>query len=197
MKLPLFPLNAVLFPGCRLDLQIFEARYLDMISRCMKQGTGFGVVTIGEGRRSAKRRAAWRWSAARPRSATGSSARTACWASAWRAVGVSRCCRWRSRPTSSAVGEIEWFEDLPEQPLTYEHNDLAALLSVLAEHPMVAALEMGGEPGGQQDLANQLAYLLPFDTERKLELLALPDAQMQLARIQVLLEHLQGELGID
>ncbi|MFO6378996.1 LON peptidase substrate-binding domain-containing protein, partial [Pseudomonas aeruginosa] len=94
-------------------------------------------------------------------------------------------------------GEIEWFEDLPEQPLTYEHNDLAALLSVLAEHPMVAALEMGGEPGGQQDLANQLAYLLPFDTERKLELLALPDAQMQLARIQVLLEHLQGELGID
>ncbi|MGV2424270.1 UNVERIFIED_CONTAM: ATP-dependent protease, partial [Pseudomonas aeruginosa] len=23
MKLPLFPLNAVLFPGCRLDLQIF------------------------------------------------------------------------------------------------------------------------------------------------------------------------------
>ncbi len=41
---------------------------------------------------------------------------------------------------------------------------------------MVAALEMGGEPGGQQDLANQLAYLLPFDTERKLELLALPDA---------------------
>lgn len=50
MKLPLFPLNAVLFPGCRLDLQIFEARYLDMISRCMKQGTGFGVVTIGEGR---------------------------------------------------------------------------------------------------------------------------------------------------
>ncbi|MEZ1441120.1 ATP-dependent protease, partial [Pseudomonas shirazica] len=88
-----------------------------------------------------------------------------------------------------SVGEIEWFEDLPEQPLTYEHNDLAALLSVLAEHPMVAALEMGGEPGGQQDLANQLAYLLPFDTERKLELLALPDAQMQLARIQVLLEH--------
>ena len=76
-------------------------------------------------------------------------------------------------PGQASVGEIEWFEDLPEQPLTYEHNDLAALLSVLAEHPMVAALEMGGEPGGQQDLANQLAYLLPFDTERKLELLAL------------------------
>ena len=43
MSLPLFPLNTVLFPGCILDLQIFEARYLDMIGRCMKQGGGFGV----------------------------------------------------------------------------------------------------------------------------------------------------------
>lgn len=43
MTLPLFPLKTVLFPGCVLDLQIFEARYLDMIARCMKQGTGFGV----------------------------------------------------------------------------------------------------------------------------------------------------------
>ena len=34
MTLPLFPLNTVLFPGCVLDLQIFEARYLDMSSRC-------------------------------------------------------------------------------------------------------------------------------------------------------------------
>jgi hypothetical protein len=49
MNLSLFPLNTVLFPGCQLDLQIFEARYLDMISRCMKQGEGFGVVCIVEG----------------------------------------------------------------------------------------------------------------------------------------------------
>lgn len=43
MSLPLFPLNTVLFPGCRLDLQIFEARYLDMVSACMKRGEGFTV----------------------------------------------------------------------------------------------------------------------------------------------------------
>lgn len=49
MSLPLFPLNTVLFPGCNLDLQIFEARYLDMIGRCMKQGGGFGVVCILDG----------------------------------------------------------------------------------------------------------------------------------------------------
>ena len=46
MSLALFPLNTVLFSGCTLDLQIFEARYLDMIGRCMKKGEGFGVVCI-------------------------------------------------------------------------------------------------------------------------------------------------------
>ena len=50
MTLPLFPLSTVLFPGCQLDLQIFEARYLDMLSRCLRQGSDFGVVCILEGR---------------------------------------------------------------------------------------------------------------------------------------------------
>ncbi len=54
MTLPLFPLNTVLFPGCFLDLQIFEARYLDMIGRCMKRGEGFGVVCILEGEQVGK-----------------------------------------------------------------------------------------------------------------------------------------------
>jgi len=49
MRLPLFPLDTVLFPGCILDLQLFEARYLDMISRCLKAGHGFGVVRILQG----------------------------------------------------------------------------------------------------------------------------------------------------
>mgnify|MGYP003366404968 CR=1 FL=1 len=46
MTLPLFPLNTVLFPGCVLDLQIFEARYLDMVARCMKQG--LSLIHISE-----------------------------------------------------------------------------------------------------------------------------------------------------
>lgn len=49
LQLPLFPLNVVLFPGGVLPLRIFEPRYLDMVSECMKQGSGFGVMTIEEG----------------------------------------------------------------------------------------------------------------------------------------------------
>ena len=49
IKIPLFPLDAVLFPGGALPLRIFEPRYLDMISDCMKSESGIGVVLIKDG----------------------------------------------------------------------------------------------------------------------------------------------------
>lgn len=49
MSTPLFPLNTVLFPGGPLPLRVFEPRYLDMISRCMKDDVAFGVLLIREG----------------------------------------------------------------------------------------------------------------------------------------------------
>ena len=49
MQVPLFPLNTVLFPGGPLPLRIFEPRYLDMISRSMKEDSPFGVLLIRDG----------------------------------------------------------------------------------------------------------------------------------------------------
>jgi len=193
MDFPLFPLNTVLFPGCRLDLSIFEARYLDMLSRCLRRGTGFGVVCILEGEEVGEA------------------------ASRFAALGCEALIRdWQQRPNGllgirvegarrfrvlssqvqrdqSTLAEVEWLDDQPEQPLLAEHADLAALLNALAEHPLVAALGMGGVASGQQALANQLAYLLPFSEEQKLQLLAISDPLQRLERIQTLLEHLQGE----
>ena len=48
-KLPVFPLNAALLPACRMPLQIFEKRYLDMVSRCMRSDTGFVVALLRPG----------------------------------------------------------------------------------------------------------------------------------------------------
>lgn len=47
--IPLFPLQLVLFPGGPIKLRIFEARYLDMIGRCMREGTEFGVARLVAG----------------------------------------------------------------------------------------------------------------------------------------------------
>ena len=52
-ELPLFPLSTVLFPGGPLPLRIFEPRYLDMISRCLREQSGFVVVMISEGEETA------------------------------------------------------------------------------------------------------------------------------------------------
>jgi uncharacterized protein len=47
--LPLFPLRTVLFPGGRLSLKVFEARYLDLVSTCLRQKRPFGVVCLLQG----------------------------------------------------------------------------------------------------------------------------------------------------
>lgn len=47
--IPLFPLNTVLFPDGPLKLRIFEPRYVDMVSRCMREDSSFGVAMITEG----------------------------------------------------------------------------------------------------------------------------------------------------
>ena len=49
-ELPLFPLQAVLFPGGLLNLKIFEARYLDLMTTCLRERTPFGVVALRSGR---------------------------------------------------------------------------------------------------------------------------------------------------
>ena len=45
----LFPLKTVLFPGSRLQLQIFEQRYLRLVKTSLRDNHGFVVVLISEG----------------------------------------------------------------------------------------------------------------------------------------------------
>jgi uncharacterized protein len=46
---PIFPLATVLYPGTILPLRIFEARYMDMVRRAMRDGSDFGIVLIRNG----------------------------------------------------------------------------------------------------------------------------------------------------
>ncbi len=194
MSYPLFPLNTVLFPGCILDLQIFEARYLDMVSACMRRGEGFGVVALLEGREVGE--AARRFSTLgcealirdfqqRPNGLLG--------------IRVEGGRRLRVgevgvQADQLTLAEVNWLDEAEDAPLLAEHADLAALLSALAEHPLVAGLSMGGVVAGQQALANQLAYLLPFAIEQKLQLLQLDAPLQRLELIQHLLDRMQGEM---
>ncbi|WP_459207611.1 LON peptidase substrate-binding domain-containing protein [Pseudomonas sp. MLB6B] len=194
MTLPLFPLNTVLFPGCLLDLQIFEARYLDMIGRCMKQGEGFGVVCILDGEQVGH--------------APTGVATVGCEAvirdfvqqeNGLLGIRVEGARRFRLGATQVLkdqllVGEVEWLAEQADSALLEQDDDLLALLLALGEHPMVKSLDMPQAVDGRQSLANQLGYLLPFLEEEKLRLLATDSPAQRLDGIQTLLEQLQGEV---
>ena len=47
--LPLFPLQMVLFPDALLGLRVFEARYLDLMSECLRKQQPFGVICLKTG----------------------------------------------------------------------------------------------------------------------------------------------------
>ncbi len=49
MRIPLFPLNVVLFPGGYLPLHIFEPRYRLMMRHCLDGDRRFGVALINSG----------------------------------------------------------------------------------------------------------------------------------------------------
>ena len=194
MSLALFPLNTVLFPGCTLDLQIFEARYLDMIGRCMKKDESFGVVCI-LGKTEAGH-------------ITDAHAVVGCEAlirdfkqqdNGLLGIRVEGGRRFRVydvtvQKDQLLVGEVHWLDEQPDKALEEEDEDLLALLQALAEHPMVASLDMDTNAVGQQALANQLAYLLPFTDDDKVRLLTMDSPQERLDMIQALLDELQGEL---
>ena len=48
-EIPLFPLRSVLFPRGKLSLQIFERRYIDLVSQSLRDGSGFGVILLKDG----------------------------------------------------------------------------------------------------------------------------------------------------
>lgn len=194
MNLALFPLSTLLFPGCQLDLQLFEPRYLDMLGRCLKQGNSFGIVGIIEGKEVGL--------AAGSFSLIGCEALIRDWQqlpNGLLGIRVEGGRRFRVsdswvEPDQLTCAEIEWLEEAPEQPLLEQHADLVALQQALANHPLVDNLGMAGTATGQRMLANQLAYLLPLSITEKAQLLALNNPLQMLKQIQILLDRLQGTL---
>lgn len=48
--LPIFPLNAVLFPQGILSLRVFETRYVDLVRDCLRNEQPFGICLIRSGK---------------------------------------------------------------------------------------------------------------------------------------------------
>ncbi len=191
-KHALFPLKSILLPGCVMDLQIFEARYLDMLSRCFKQGESFLIVALESGPETGFGDVRF--------NALGCEAHIVDWQQRDNGLlGIRVEGRRRGRIADADVaedglvrGEVSWLQEQPDAPLLDEHHDLLVLHEALMQHPLAEGLGLPDVAGCQQRLSYQLAFLLPFSLDQKVGLLNMDKPQDRLSQISDWLEILQA-----
>ncbi len=124
---PLFPLSTVLFPEGPLPLRVFEPRYLDMVSRCLRSESEFGVVLILGGKDTGEVETSKVGTLARIidwyQGSDGILGITAQGTRQFRLHGVSR------QTDGLYIGEAELLPELPRQALPEEFRPLANLLA--------------------------------------------------------------------
>jgi hypothetical protein len=186
IELPLFPLQTVLLPGGRLALRVFEARYLDMVARCLRADNRFGVVAIRHGGEVG---AATTYD-------VGTSAEIVDWhQESGGLLGIVAEGRTTFRLLGSRreadglyVGHVAWLEPLPALALPSTFAPLAELLRRLIE-PLPhydntpAAFDDAGWVGGR------LIELLPLSLAFKQSLLEAPEVIGRLERLTAALRE--------
>jgi uncharacterized protein len=194
--LPLFPLRCVLFPGGLLPLKVFEARYLDLVSDCLRRQQPFGVVCLLQGNEVGAGKAAVRFESA------GVLARLDAVDSEQPGVLHARCTgtrRFRLDGTPTQQPDGLWVGDaalLPDDP--HEAPGAELMPSVLALSNAISTLKaQGAEPFHQPHrlddagwVANRWCEILPISLGAKQKLMELDDPRV---RLQLVHEYLRGK----
>jgi Lon protease-like protein len=188
--LPLFPLQTVLFPGGRLPLRIFEQRYMEMAKVCLRDGSGFGVCLIREGREVG--------APAEPMN-VGCLARIAAWDMAQ--LGVlqvlargERRFRIRERRVQAdglARARVELLAEEADAPLEADADPCARVLRKAIESGGEALVEPPLRYASAAWVSARLAELLPLSLAAKQRLLEMDDARDRLE----ILRRLLGSAG--
>jgi hypothetical protein len=172
-EIPLFPLRTVLYPGGSLRLRIFEPRYLDMVSRCLREDIGFGVVLI---RKGAEVGPAETYD-------VGTLARISDWYTlsdgllGITAVGIERLRvrGTRRQPDGLLLGEVEMRGAERIAALEARHTAAVAALQTLQNLATDQSAGSEREPDDAGALAARLAELLPVSSAQKQAWLEIDD----------------------
>lgn len=210
MRVALFPLKTVLFPQGVLPLRVFEARYLDMVRDCMREGTLFGVCLITDPRASDVARTT-------ALAEVGCLARIVAWDMQQlgllhiRAVGQERfrLQRRETRADGLVMGEVELLDPDDDEPVPAEHRACVDLLSRIfddlrAQHEErrqaagTAAPDdvLAGFPfadpwhfDSSSWVSNRLCEVLPVPMKAKQKLMELADAPTRLDIVHTYLKQ--------
>jgi Lon protease-like protein len=196
-QIPLFPLGTVLFPDGVIALKIFEARYLDMIKRCLRENTQFGVISIIKGSETQSEQ-----DLETNFSSIGTLAKIEDFDPVQpalymtRSFGTQRFKLIHAEQESSGLwlGEIELLENDPLIPVPQEHQKVVKLLneiiSVIRSEDLLGDAPFK-EPHKLDDcgwVSNRLAELLPLSLAQKNHLLAQENPRIRLDLITELIE---------
>ena len=190
ITIPLFPLHAVLFPGGTLPLRIFEPRYLDMVSTCMKEDKGFGVCLIKEGSEVGKAADTYETGTLseisyfnqQPDGLLGITA-----------LGKQRfkILSTKIQPNQLTLAEVELLENEKPCPLPEEYAEAAEVLKSLLEQLGYPFIKMEKDYENASWVGSRLAELLPIRLEQKQYFLQLDDPIQRMERLAVLLEEME------
>ncbi len=188
-EIPLFPLNTVLFPSGPLPLRVFEPRYLDMVSDCLKHETGIGIVLIKDG------------------SEVGGVASTYDFGTVghigyWHRrsdglLGVTvvgdqrfRILNREVQPSGLLVAEVELIDNEPTAELPEEFEPLSDLLDQILRQFVPPDTTMPTNFEDASWVGGRLCELLPMQLVQKQNLLKLNDPVERLERLYDMLHEL-------
>jgi Lon protease-like protein len=181
--LALFPLNLVLFPDGPLPLRIFETRYYDMVSRCMREGQGFGVVAIREGHEVGL--AETDFYDVGTRAEIVDFHQLADGLLGLSCVGRQRFrILARSRQTDGLhLGEVEWLSVEPSVPVPARHERLSKLLGTVLPQLGEVYVDFAMRLDDAAWVGHRLAEILPIPLADKQRYLEMDDPVERLDRL--------------
>ena len=192
LTIPLFPLNTVLFPDGILPLRIFEPRYIDMVSECMRTNSGFGVCLISKGSEVGD---------VAECHDIGTLARIIDWDnSEGGLLGITtqgidrfRVLSKQARPNKLLEGRVEFIDEADPEDVPVEYQLMADLLRKIVEKfelPYQAEHEKFMDASW---VGCRLSELLPIETRDRQLLLEIDDPILRLSKIQSALEHVNTD----
>jgi hypothetical protein len=193
-KIPLFPLGTVLFPDGVIALKIFEARYLDMIKKCLREKTEFGVVSVMKDQDDEDSSVIFSQIGTLAQIEDFDPVQPALYMT--KSFGTQRFKLLNSQQESNGlwIGEVELLENDPITPIPEELQKVAHLLneiiSVIQSEDLLSE-SVFKKPFKIDDcgwVSNRLAELLPISLAQKNHLLAQTNPRIRLDLVTEIIE---------
>ena len=198
-QIPLFPLRVVMFPRGRLNLQIFERRYIDLVTHCMRTSSGFGICLLKEGEEVIQE------GTNQTIHRTGTYSNIIDWDQLDNGLlgitvegsakfSIEDC--WQS-DSGVLQGNVQFNETdnvgRETIPLDDQYTALADLLQNLESHPLVEQKKLIIDYNNLWDLGWRLSELIPIEIEQKQQLLEIDDPWERIQSIEQLVSDLAND----